>query len=182
MSKTKKLTRIALLVALATILHIVETIYLPPLLPWTRIGLANIITLIAIISFGMKVGIEVALLRSILSSLLRGTLFSPTFILGLSGTVASAIVMGVFYKIGSKLFSFIGISIIGAVTNNLTQIIVVYFILIKHPGCFYLLPLFLLSALISGFFNGVIVIYLNKHLKFSLKTNRDVPTKNSYIL
>ncbi|MEW6094926.1 MAG: Gx transporter family protein [bacterium] len=167
MTKTQKLTRIALLVALATILHTLETTYLPPIFPWARIGLANIITLIAIISFGMKVGVEVAVLRTILSSLVRGTLFSPTFILGLSGGIVSAIVMGIFYKAGKKLFSFIGISIIGAVANNLTQIIVVYFILIKHPGCFYLLPLFLLSSLITGFFNGVVVIYLNKQLNFS---------------
>jgi heptaprenyl diphosphate synthase len=169
MSKTKKLTRIGLLIALATILHTLETIYLPPIFPWARIGLANIITLIAIISFGIKVGIEVAVLRTILSSLLRGTLFSHAFILGLSGGVVAAIVMGIFYKIGRKLFSFIGISITGAVANNLTQIIVVYFILIKHAGCFYLLPLFLLSSLITGFFNGVVVIYLDKQLKFSLQ-------------
>lgn len=166
MSQIQKLTRIALLVALATILHTLETIYLHPIFPWTRIGLANIITLIAIILFGTKIGIEVSVLRTILSNLLRGTLFSPTFILGLSGGIASAIVMGIVYKIGRKLFSFIGISIIGAVVNNLTQIIVVYF-LIKHIGCFYLLPLFLLSSLITGFFNGVVVIYLDKHLKFS---------------
>lgn len=166
MSKTQKLTRIAILVSLATILHTLENNFIPPIFPWIRIGLANIITLIAIISFGTKVGVGVAVLRTVLSSLLRGTLFSPAFILGLSGGIVSAIVMGIFYRIGRRLFSFIGISIAGAVANNLTQIIVVYFILIQHAGCFYLLPLFLLSSLITGFFNGLVVVYLNKELKF----------------
>jgi len=167
MSRIQKLTQIALLVALATVLHTLESLYLPPISPWVRIGLANIITLIAIILFGTKIGVVVAILRTILSSLFRGTLFSPAFILGMTGGVMAAIVMGIFYSLGRKLFSFVGISIAGAVTNNLTQIVVASFILIQHPGCFYLLPLFLLSALITGFFNGVVVIYLNKHLHFS---------------
>jgi len=169
MSKTQKLTQIALLVALATVFHTLETLYLPPISPLVRIGLANIITLIAIILFGTNVGVAVAILRTILSSLFRGTLFSPAFILGISGGVSAAIVMGIFYSVGRKLFSLVGISIAGAVSNNLTQIVVAYFILIQHPGCFYLLPLFLLSALITGFFNGLVVIYLNKHLNFSTR-------------
>ncbi|MEW6620144.1 MAG: Gx transporter family protein [bacterium] len=166
-SRTKKLAQIAVLVSLATVLNTLENTYLPPMFPWLRIGLANIVTLIAIILFGIKGGVVVAGLRSVLSSLLRGSLFSPAFILGFSGGVISAIVMAIFYKVGKKIFSFIGISIIGAVANNLTQIVVAYFILIKHSGCFYLVPLFLLSSLVTGFFNGVVVIYLNKQLQLS---------------
>lgn len=163
MSRTQKLARISVLVAMATTLHTLESVCMPPVFPGARIGLANIITLIAIILFGTKAGVVVVIGRGILTTMLRGTIVG--FILGTSGGIVAAIIMGLVYKIGRRLFSFIGISIIGAVANSLTQIVVAYFVLIKHPGCFYLVPLFLLSSLITGFFNGVVVSYLDKHLK-----------------
>ncbi|MDI6735567.1 MAG: Gx transporter family protein [bacterium] len=164
MSRTQKLAKVSVLVAMATTLHTLESACLPPVFPGARIGLANSITLIAIILFSTKAGVVVVIARGILTTMLRGTIVG--FILGTSGGVVAAIAMGLVYKIGRRLFSLVGISIIGAVANSLTQIIVAYYVLIKHPGCFYFVPVFLLFSLITGFFNGVVVSYLDKHLKF----------------
>jgi energy-coupling factor transporter transmembrane protein EcfT len=68
--------------------------------------------------------------------------------------------MGALYRIsmGSKrvFLSLIGISIIGAITHNLTQLSLVYLLLIKNTGVFLLLPWLGISSVITGWVTGVV--------------------------
>ena len=69
---------IALLVGLGVVLHRLEAL-LPLPTPWVKLGLANIMTLIALVFLGFRAAVEVTLLRVLLGSVLGGTFLSPTF-------------------------------------------------------------------------------------------------------
>ncbi len=165
--KTKRLTQVAMLVTMASALHWIEEVYLPPIIPFLRIGLANILTLIAIVLFGLKEAVMVSVLRCIIGGMLNGRLFGPTSLLSLSGAITAAIVMAELYKIKWLNSGLVGVSIIGAIFNNIAQLIVVYLILIPHVGVLTLTPLLLISGLITGFFNGVVATHLLKSLEGS---------------
>jgi heptaprenyl diphosphate synthase len=152
--------RTALLVTCASILQITES-FLPRLpLPGIRLGLANMITLVALVDLGFVPALEVALLRTLISSFLMGTFLSPAFILSFCSALSSTLVMGAFYPSLSRLkkspVSLTGISLAGAAAHNLTQISVVYLILIRNSAVFMLMPWLGISAVVTGFATGIV--------------------------
>ena len=85
---TRQDHRIAWLTALAITIHIAESA-LPSPLPGIKPGLANVVTIVALVQYGWGTAAWVALLRVLIGSLLIGTFLSPTFLLSLAGAVAS---------------------------------------------------------------------------------------------
>ena len=79
----------------------------------------------------------------------------------LSGGIISFIVMCLFSKL--KSVGFVGISIVGALAHNLTQLMCAFLIL--GGGIFYYLPILLLSALVGGFVTGTAAQTVFKKLK-----------------
>jgi heptaprenyl diphosphate synthase len=73
--------------------------------------------------------------------------------------------MGVAHRLGSRFFSEIGISIIGAVAHNAAQLVVAYFILVRNQGIFLLFPMMLLAAMATGFLNGLAARFFIRHFK-----------------
>jgi heptaprenyl diphosphate synthase len=163
MNETRNLVLLSLLVALAVVLRGIEGI-IPNPLPWVRIGLANIMTLLAILLFGVKLGFLLTVLRVFIASLLFGTFLSPTFILSFTAGIVSTLAMGFIHVYLPKMFSPIGISVFGGFTHNLVQLFVAYLLIVKHLQIFYLFPILALIGILSGFFNGWIVILLYKHI------------------
>jgi heptaprenyl diphosphate synthase len=47
-----------------------------------------------------------------------------------------------------------GVSILGAVTHNLTQLFVAYFFLIRHRGVFLVLPFLIVGGVVTGYIVG----------------------------
>lgn len=153
------LSKIALLVSLACVLQITESL-IPHPIPGLRLGLANIITLIALVNLGFGSAIEVTVLRTLLSSFMMGTFMSPTFILSFSAGLMSTLIMGLLYWLSRlsrhHLFSIVGISIAGALLHNLVQLYLAYIILVKHPGIFVFLPWLCIGAVFTGWVTGII--------------------------
>lgn len=160
---TRKLVLLSLLVALAIVLRGMEGL-IPNPLPWIRIGFANIMTLLAILLFGLKAGMLLTILRVLIASLLFGTFLSPTFLLSFAAGIASTLVMGLCSISGRRLFSPIGLSALGGFTHNLVQLWVAYLILIKHGQILYLFPILSLIGTVTGIFNGWVVTVLYRHL------------------
>lgn len=153
--------KIAALVSIACVLQISESL-IPQPVPGIRVGLANMITLLTLLELGFKSALEVAVIRTVVSSFILGTFITPTFFMSFSGAILSTIMMGIFAGISSLapgyVFSIIGISVIGAITHNVTQLSIAYFLLIKHPSIFYFLPILMISAVIMGWVTGFITI------------------------
>lgn len=162
-NKTEKLTVLGIMAALAVMLHAIDSMIPAPVpVPGVKLGLANAVTLFVILIFDFKSAMTVTFLRVFLGSAIGGTFLSLTFLLSLSGGIASTFTMWLSKKYFSGL-SIIGISIIGAVTHNLTQLIVASFV-IGDAAIFYYLPFLMLAALPMGLLIGILVRLLNDRI------------------
>ncbi len=173
LTEDKKIRKIAILIACASALQILESL-IPHPIPGVRLGLANMITLVALVTLGFKASLEIAVLRTIISSFILGTFLSPSFILSFSGAVMSTLIMGLFFRLSTLnrkvYFSLVGISLLGAFTHNIVQISLVYFLLIKHKGIFLLLPWLGISAVIMGWITGLVASQVCRKLEtFSVR-------------
>ena len=154
---------IALLVGLGVVLHRMEAL-LPLPTPWVKLGLANIMTLVALVYLGFRAAVEVTLLRVLLGSVLGGTFLSPTFFLSLAGGLASVAVMGLLYREGQRAFSLVGISVAAAYAHTTAIFLCVFFLFIHQNAFFNLLPVFLTFSLISGILTGLLANNITRHL------------------
>jgi heptaprenyl diphosphate synthase len=151
--------RVAKLAALAIGLHLIESI-VPSPLPGVKPGLANIVTLFVLYRFDFATAVWVSLLRVFASSMLLGQFLSPTFVLSLSGAIASLLVLAIAIKLPGKWFGPVSLSIFAAFAHIAGQLIVVRLWLIPHAGVAYLIPIFAAAALVFGIINGVITAKL----------------------
>jgi len=146
-------------ILLAIALNALE-LFLPriPFLPWLKPGLANCITVVWIIRFGVKDAILFTLLRSWISGFYFG--FSLlTLALSLSGGIIATVAMGIAWKVLGKkgMLGTVGLSITGAFFHNSAQLVVVYFLLTHNSSVFYQLPFMGAASIAFGTFAGLIV-------------------------
>jgi heptaprenyl diphosphate synthase len=145
-----KLVRLSLLIGLGLILFLFES-FIPRPLPWLKPGLAHIATLIAIYMMGMSEAMIVVVTRVLVGSLLLGSLFNPAFVLSIGGGITATLAMGLAHRYFSRTFSIFGISILGAVVHNLTQLLLVQILIVHRVEIFYLAPFMILSSIFTGF-------------------------------
>lgn len=152
---------ISMLMAMACVLSYLES-FIPVFIPGVKLGLANVIILIMLYEFKFYEAGIVDLLRIIVVALIRGTIASPTFFMSLAGGILSYIVMLIFSKI--KIFSPIGVSVLGSISHCLGQIIVVV-IIINLDAVLYYLPFIVVLSIITGILSGFIArTYLNRSI------------------
>lgn len=167
MSRYTQVTYIGIMVALALVLQLIEgMIPIPFLAPGVKLGLANIITMIAIIYFGFRKAFLVVGLRTFMAAFLSGRLYS--FLYSGAGALLSLCVMGFVYWRYRKYFSIQGISIMGAVAHNIGQILIAS-LLIETISIFTYLPILMISGMITGYFIGLTVHLLQNVLDPMLK-------------
>lgn len=168
MMTTKKLAVVAILIAQAAVLHYLESLFPNPLpIPGVKLGLANTITLLALIVFDFKTALQITVMRTILGSLLSGTLFGMGFLMSFSGAVAATVIMALVLRI-SKNFHIVLVSIIGAIAHNLGQLLMASLVL-RFTGIFLYLPVMLLFSIPTGIITGLL---LNELVKYIKATNR----------
>lgn len=162
-SPVRRLTLIAVLAAVGIALFVIES-YIPMPLPFLKIGLANISSVVALVLIGTTSMMGVVLLRVVLGALLVGTFMSPAFLLALSAGVVSALVMGLARKLTRTLFSVVGISLIGAFTHSIVQLIIVRYVYVQTAVVLHLLPFLLGGALVGGLIVGAVSLRLMRAL------------------
>lgn len=155
MNRTRKIVFMALLLAMAITLHIFESFLPNPFLfPGAKLGLANIITLVTIVLFGVRYGLSLAVLRSLAGSLLGGTFLTFGFFLSFAGALSSGLIMAALYSYSRQRFSLIGLSVAGAIFHNLAQLTVAS-IWAANFGLFFYFPYLLFFAVPTGYFNAL---------------------------
>lgn len=137
--------------ALALIFSYVETLI--PInfgIPGVKLGLANLVIVIAL--YKMKFGdvFLLAVTRVLLSGFIFGNYFS--IIYSLAGGILSLCVMGILKK--SNKFSVLGISMAGGVAHNIGQLIVAMLVVETFAVVTYV-PVLLISGLITGLVIGI---------------------------
>jgi heptaprenyl diphosphate synthase len=160
----KRLASMALLVAMGIILHRVEAL-LPLPSPWIKLGLANIMTLLALVFLGFREALVVTVLRIFLGAIVGGTFLSPTFFLSLAGGLAAAFAMSLAYCKGKGPFSLIGVSVISATAHTLAITLFVFVFFIRQDAFLHLLPVFFSFSLISGILTGIIANSLSHQIR-----------------
>lgn len=156
------LTYMAVLVTSAVVIHTAEAaLPLPMPVPGVRLGLANIITLLAVVLYGVNAGLLVAVLRTVLGSFFTGGFLGFGFWLALAGGIASCLVMALALLLVRRGYiSLVSVSVLGAVAHNLTQISVASLIISNLTLLRGYYPLLILLAVPTGIFTGVAVSYL----------------------
>ena len=158
---TKKLTTLAVTVAVAMILSFVES-RIPPIvpIPGVKVGLANIAVIFALYKMGWREAITVSLVRVALVALLFGSVVSLAY--SFAGALLSLSFMIILRKIG--IFTEVAVSVVGGITHNIGQILVA-FLLLETEVVFYYLPFLMVSGVIAGIGVGVVSALLVKKVK-----------------
>ncbi|WP_028235262.1 Gx transporter family protein [Pseudobutyrivibrio sp. MD2005] len=150
--KTKRLTTLGLLMALAFVLSYVE--YLLPLnigIPGAKVGLANLVVMVALYSIGSKDALLLSFVRVLLVGFTFGNMAMMLY--SMAGAVLSFFAMLLFKR--TKLFTATGVSVIGGVFHNVGQIIVAIFVL-ETASLIYYLPFLIIIGTVSGVVIGII--------------------------
>lgn len=159
MVKTKRIVFLALLVAVAAALHVVESrLPVPVPVPGVKLGLANIISLLAIVMLGWRDAVYVTVARVLLGSLFGGSLFGPAFVMSMGGALASIFIMSYAANAYNKVFSLVGVSVLGAATHNIAQVVLAA-MLVNSLGLLWYLPYLLLFAVPTGVCTGLAANY-----------------------
>lgn len=152
----QRLTQTAIMVALATSLHVVEALIpVPYVVPGAKLGLANVVALYAVMTMGFGRSLAISFLRTLLGSLLSGTFMNMGYYLSTAGALASTLVMYGLSKLSRGDLSIIGISVAGAVTHNVAQLLVAS-LLLRQIGIMFYLPYLLFFAIPTGLFVGIL--------------------------
>lgn len=158
--EVKKLTFLSVLSALAIILSFVESL-LPPIwsaVPGIKMGLPNIVIIFLLYKFSIKEAAIVSFIRLLIVVLLFGNFM--TFLYSFAGAVLSLLVMWLLKHINK--FSQIGVSITGAISHNLAQVMVALLLLQTKEIGFYF-PILAVSGTVAGIFVGLSGIMLLKY-------------------
>ena len=148
------------LLSLAVALSFLESL-LPPLpflpFPGIRLGLANVTVMYSLLFLGFNRTIPIVLAKSVFVFLTRGFI---AFTLSISGSMLSIITMMILLVIGKNKISYSMLSVTGAVSHNIGQIIMIY-CLYFYGGSLsmllFYLPLLLVSGVVTGLANAIIL-------------------------
>ncbi|MCR4695053.1 MAG: Gx transporter family protein [Pseudobutyrivibrio sp.] len=159
--KTNKIAMMGLLTALAFVFSYIE--FLLPInigVPGAKIGLANLVIVVAIYIIGERNAFVLSCIRVILVSLTFGNMAMMLY--SLAGAMLSFLVM-ILAKKSNKL-SATGVSVLGGVFHNVGQIIVAMFML-DTAYILYYLPFLMIIGTISGIVIGLLASAIISRLK-----------------
>lgn len=161
--KAKKVATYGLLVALAFILSYIESLFpLSLAIPGIKLGLANLVVVIALYSMGVKDALLLSMLRILLVGFTFGNLSMMLY--SLAGGMLSWLLMTIFRK--TKLFGMTGVSIIGGIAHNIGQIGVAILVVETFDIAYYL-PFLMISGVLTGAVIGILGAMINKRIKIS---------------
>ena len=160
MNKTKKMVVLSLMISIALVIYVIEA-QIPVLFPGVKLGLANVVSLVALIIFGWKEALIIMFLRTLLGSMFGGSM--SAFMFSIAGGLLSNLVMIFLYRYFKNAISLWSISIIGAIFHNIGQLLVASFV-IQDLRIYVYLPVLLIAAVIAGYFIGLCTNFLMEHL------------------
>ena len=156
----RQITTMGMLVALAMVLGFVETLIPINLgIPGMKLGLANIVVVIALFLFDIKTAVVVSILRIILIAMTFGNMSMMFY--SIAGASLSLLSMIAISKI--KSFSLISVSIVGGIMHNVGQIICAAFV-VRTNGVFTYLPVLMIAGLVSGALIGIVAGLISERL------------------
>lgn len=150
--KTKKLTLLALLSAIALTIFVIEA-QIPALVPvpGVKLGLANIVTVFTVFAFRGRDGAAVLAVRIFLGAVFAGN-FSTIFYSAAGGVLAIMMTIGLKRVLTNKQLWVAGA--LGAVAHSIGQMAMAVAIT-GTPGLLLYLPVMIVCSVITGVFTGL---------------------------
>ena len=170
MRKAKQISLYAILLALALALSYMERfvplqLIIP--LPGMKLGLANIVTLLALCLFKNRYALLILICRCVLGSIFGGG------ITGLAFSLCGGLLAFGCMVLGKKVtrFSIFGVSVLGAAAHNIGQILAAMVLMNSvYVGNF--LPYLLILAVFTGLLTGTICAGVLRVLPKAIKEMR----------
>jgi len=155
--KTKKMTLLALLSAIALTIFMVEA-QIPALvpIPGVKMGLANIVTVFAVFALGPKDGAAVLFVRIFLGAVFAGN-FSTIFYSAAGGACAIGVTILLKKILTDKQLWVAGS--LGAVAHSIGQMAMAI-LLTGTPGLIVYLPVMIVISILTGCFTGLCAQFL----------------------
>ncbi len=150
-----------MLVALALVLSWVES-QLPVLVafaPGMKIGLTNLVVIVALYQFGAKDAFVINLVRIMLVGITFGNLFSMIY--SLAGGLLSFLVMYGLKRI--RIFGMTAVSLAGGLAHNIGQMIVAMIVL-ETKVVLYYLPFLWIGGSLAGVVVGLLGAQIVKRI------------------
>ena len=162
LGKTKKLVFMALLTAIALTVFVIENqIPAPVPIPGVKLGLSNIITLVAMVLLGRKEAGIVLLLRILMGAMFAGS--PSTLLFSAAGGALAWLVMCLTVGLFGEKQLWI-VSALAGLAHNAGQLLTCALV-VKTPGVFAYAPILAASGVVTGVFTGLAAQYLLKALK-----------------
>lgn len=158
--RTRLLAISAMFAALALIFSYVEMLIpLPVPVPGIKLGLANLVIIIALYRMGFRYAFTINMVRIVVAGLLFSGVFGMIY--SLAGGILSIVVMYLLYR--TDKFSIVGVSMAGGVCHNLGQLLTAC-VLLENTGILSYFSVLLFSGLISGILIGILAYVIEKRL------------------
>lgn len=156
----KNVSLYAMLIALAMIFSYIES-QIPPFfaVPGMKLGLTNVVVLVALYKRGSISAMAINIIRIVLVSILFGGVAAMMY--SLAGGMLSTVVMILMKRTG--IFRTVTVSAAGGIFHNVGQIIVAMFML-NTTGIIWYLAILWLSGMVTGILIGLLGDILLKRL------------------
>ena len=150
--KTRKITLMALLTAIALTIFMIEA-QIPPLvpIPGIKLGLANIVTVFAVFALGSKEAAMILFARIFLGAIFAGN-FSTILYSGAGGLLAILVTIGLRRILTVKQLWVAGA--LGAIAHSVGQMAMAVAVT-ATPGLLAYLPMMIICSIITGIFTGL---------------------------
>jgi heptaprenyl diphosphate synthase len=158
--KTRKIVFLAIMISISVVLSIVESLISVIFIPGVKLGLANVITLIILMTFSDKDAFTVVMARLLIVALTYSGLFSNSFWISLSGGLFAITSMILIKKFN---FSIYGISVLGSTMHMVGQVLAA--MTLADPALAVILPYLVMLAVPTG----LLTAFLSSKIIFSLE-------------
>lgn len=163
--------QLAILTAVALVLHMIESM-LPPLpVPGAKIGLANVATLVCLRHMGFWPGVAVSAVRSILGSMISGKFWGLGFWMSFVGATASAVAMGISLQVVASGTSLVWTSVVGGVVHASCQLIIAVAAM-RQPALLAGAPVLLGLSIITAVSIGLVCDNLDAPVRRLIQANK----------
>ena len=159
--RIRRMTIVTMLLAMSIVFHMLEpTVPLP--VPGVKLGLANILGLIALYMYGPKEMFAINFTRVLIASLLRGIIFVTGFWLSLSGVALSSLIVVLLKK--TTPLSPVGLSVASATFHNVGQILAIM-VIWSSVMMVYWLPVMIWMSIPTGILTGSLASQVLRRIK-----------------
>lgn len=161
--KTKDLTRMALLTAIALTIFMVEA-QLPGLVPvpGIKLGLANIVTVYAVFTLGPAKAALILAARVFLGAVFSGQMSTILYSAAGGALAIGVTILSRKFLTGRQIWV---AGVLGAIAHSVGQMAVAIGVTLT-PGLLAYLPVMILVAIFTGAFTGFCAQFLTERLKF----------------